>query len=263
MDDGPQIDSRSLKWFTDGSKTDHGVGCGVFGPNTELFVAMGKWPTVFQAEVHAITLCARVNLEKGLAGAHIAIFSDSQAALKALQSWTFKSRQVLECYETLQKLSTRNKVTLYWVPGHKGIEGNEKADELARKGSSTTMVGPEPFCGIGWSTVKSLIKDKEIRRRNVYWNCSDGLKQSKLLINPFSYKEALSYSRYELRVLTGFLTGHFGLNYHLRKLALSNTTICRLCLEDDETTLHVLCDCPALISTLIKIFVVNYTITRR
>jgi len=101
------------EWFTDGSKTDHGVGYGVFGPNTKLFESMGKWPSVFQAEVPAITLCARVNLEKGLAGAHIPIFSGSQAALKALQSWTFKSRQVLECYESLQKLSARNKATLY------------------------------------------------------------------------------------------------------------------------------------------------------
>ena len=32
-----------------------------------MVLAIGNWPSVFQAEVHAITLCARVKLEKGLA----------------------------------------------------------------------------------------------------------------------------------------------------------------------------------------------------
>jgi ribonuclease HI len=35
-----------------------------------------------------------------------------------------------------------------WVPGHQGIDGNEKADELARKGSNTPFVGP--FADSAW-----------------------------------------------------------------------------------------------------------------
>jgi ribonuclease HI len=45
-------------------------------------------------------------------------------------------------------LNYRNKVKLIWVPGHSGVEGNEKADKLAKLGVEEPLLGPEPFCGI-------------------------------------------------------------------------------------------------------------------
>lgn len=36
---------------------------------------------------------------------------------------------------TLNTLGRHNRVRICWVPGHEGFEGNDKADELARKGS--------------------------------------------------------------------------------------------------------------------------------
>lgn len=40
-------------------------------------------------------------------------------------------------------------VTLHWVPGHIGVEVNEKIDELGRKGALTPLVVPEHFRGLG------------------------------------------------------------------------------------------------------------------
>jgi hypothetical protein len=42
------------------------------------------------------------------------------------------------------RLAESNIVRLIWVPGHHDKHGNEIADELAREGSTTDLVGPEP-----------------------------------------------------------------------------------------------------------------------
>jgi ribonuclease HI len=63
-----------------------------------------------------------------------------------------RSQLLWECKQNLIYLAKRNKVTLVWVPGHRGIAGNEKAGALAREGSANTFTGPEPVFGITKTT---------------------------------------------------------------------------------------------------------------
>ncbi|KAJ8965266.1 hypothetical protein NQ317_016742 [Molorchus minor] len=76
------------------------------------------------------------------------ICSDSQAAPKALSSPRMRSPLVQECGEALEELARYKEVELVWVPGPCGIKENEKADELARHGSTEQCHGPEPYLGI-------------------------------------------------------------------------------------------------------------------
>ena len=71
----------------------------------------------------------------------ITFFSDSQASLAALNKLTVSSDTVDKCINSLNALSTKNKVHLRWVKAHVGIPGNEVADFLAKRGTSLG-VGP-------------------------------------------------------------------------------------------------------------------------
>ncbi|XP_050340503.1 uncharacterized protein LOC126766857 [Bactrocera neohumeralis] len=124
------LEDSTIQWNTDGSKTPEGIGAGIAGPRTKLSIPMGCFPSIFQAEVFAIDQCAEVNLSRNYRNQRIAILSDIRAALKAISSYEIKSPLFEECIERQNRLSLCNRVHLNWVPGHKKIEGNEKADEL-------------------------------------------------------------------------------------------------------------------------------------
>ncbi|KAJ8971488.1 hypothetical protein NQ317_004598 [Molorchus minor] len=148
------------------------------------------------------------NLNKAPKGRTIQIFSDSWAALLAIESSKVKSRLVLECKKTLNDLASRNKVILTWVPGHSGVQGNEEADRLAREGSAMYPIGPEPILGL----TKCL----------------------------------LGMNRRDIRMVTGLLTGHCHLSRHLQLIGIAEGPECRWCLEDTDTSSHVLIECPAI-----------------
>ncbi|KAJ8966512.1 hypothetical protein NQ317_010498 [Molorchus minor] len=109
------------------------------------------------------------------------------------------------CQKALNNLSLRNHVTLVWIPGHSGQEGNEIADSLARKEGETTFIGPEPVLGISYNTAKMAVLNWSERR------------------NPSVLAE-----------LTRLYTGHCrNLDIIMHRIGLVEDTECRLCLEDD------------------------------
>ena len=160
------------------------------------------------------------------------------------------SRLVWECLGELEALARRNRIKLFWVPGHSGIQGNEKADELARQGSSASYLGPEPVLGIPKCMARSALKLWIREKQNVHWRNRQGHRHSKAFIQGPSSKtakELLMLSRNKLRITTGLLTGHMAVKCYLNKLNLYQGSLCcRLCDKDPETAEHIICHCEAL-----------------
>ena len=97
---------------------------------------LGTLSTVYQCELFALHMASVWAANNIGNPSDITFLSDSQAAIKAINSFQVKSRQVLDIIQQLNNLGSKHRVDVRWVPGHEGVHGNETADELARAGHS-------------------------------------------------------------------------------------------------------------------------------
>jgi ribonuclease HI len=118
-----------LIWYTMVPKQKKALGAGVYCHKTreKLSFSLGKYTTVFQAEVYAMKACAAENIDKKYKNRNIYTLSGSQAAIKALDKYQITSKLVWDSHQSLIQLARHNRVQLILVPGHEGIAGNETA----------------------------------------------------------------------------------------------------------------------------------------
>ena len=79
------------------------------------------------------------------------------------------------------------------------------------------------------------------------WSNTKGLRQAKTYINDIGtdwYNLIKNRTKHEIRVIIGFLTGHFKFRKHLKTLGLAEVSNCRFCGEDDEDSYHLIWKCP-------------------
>jgi len=248
----PVIPEDASIWFTDGSKANSGTGSGIFGlrPNRRFSFPLRKFATVFQTEIYATVQCAYENIRRAYKNKRILIFSDSQAALKAHSGPKVTSGIVAEGLDALSALASLNKVTLVWVPGHRGISGNEEADKLARQASAMLLLGPEPALGIPKCSVREVIKNWTETQHLRAWIDLPGLRHGNIFIDRPCKKrpdDVLKLGRHQPKMATAIYTGHAPVRRHLYTMGrFDGDPICRFCGMETETVQHIICCCEAL-----------------
>ena len=121
------------------------------------FIHLGQSVTVFQAEMTAIARAALAMIDVNITGRFVNFYIDSQAAIKALDSYMIRLKSVADGKRILNKLSEQgNVVTLNWIPGHSGQPGNEIADHLAKRGLDLEDMGSEPRLPVSGCVTKKV-----------------------------------------------------------------------------------------------------------
>lgn len=155
--------------FVDASMNGMGTGVGIYSNKLQIQKSIGLKGScsILQAEIFAIREAAKLFRERDeTRGRMITIFSDSQAAIRSIASGLCKSRTVVSCREALSWIRGSN-VSLCWVPGHSNVEGNVRADKLAKIGANMddaeAVDAPLPSIGQLKDAIDEILKEKQHR----------------------------------------------------------------------------------------------------
>ena len=246
------LPSDSITCYTDGSRTDTGCGAGYIittnNNNTTIHETSYKLPdycTVFQAELTAIREACRYLATT--TNKHIIIWTDSLSSIEAVKTLSIRSRTTKECHEALNNLGISNTLELRWIAAHTGLWGNERADELAKLGTTSDTI---LNCPIPHSYIKKQINDKVSRLNEEEWK-HNGPRHTKMILGNKQAKiirdlNTLKNNKKDYRTAIQLITGHCGLNKHLYKMKKTDSCECPLCGHEEESVSHFLGQCPAI-----------------
>ena len=309
----PSLADPGVLVFTDGSQTQDYTGAGIVLTRNNAFMRDQDGETlafsfrlrnnnsVYQSETWAIKRAAQMiadrvddgnpNSEASCwisRGEPLTIYSDCQAALKALNSVHIKSRLVMETIDALNNLANKlgTLITLKWVRGHAGFTGNVAADGVAALAGGLEAVdpeSPEPPKAILHTEVdvattqmwRNLWEDNTLGHRQTRYWFPEGP-------DPQFAFDIIRLPKLICSQVVAFVTGHCHLNRHqslidnaeteqIRK-HIGNTDsrgeeiippsdpTCTMCKFDpsqrnkEETPLHLMTECVGLWKTRLDIF---------
>ena len=176
------------------------------------------------------------------------VYSDSQAAIKSIRGHFQTSSLTKQCKDILNRTARRIPVTLTWIPGHSGYQGNETADKIAKIAASKPPYGPEPILPVSNSILKLKVKRWKKKNLENYWSNQTTQANTENFLNNINTKftkQWLQLQRNKAKTITNLLMAQNHLNKHMHRIGKSHTPLCPSCGEQEETALHLIANCPA------------------
>ncbi|XP_039760382.1 uncharacterized protein LOC120634053 [Pararge aegeria] len=211
---------QAVRIYTDGSKIEGKVGAAIsiwndVSETKALKLKLDSHCTVYQAELLAVEKATTLILESQ--EQTFGIYSVSRSFLEAVIGGHSLHPLVTKIRGNLNNCHSQNKtVSLFWVKAHAGLEGNERADKLAKEAALNLKRKPDyDQCPI--SFVKRQLRIKTMEEWNLRYRSGETAATTKVF-----YPDAIEAYR-EIRKLkhtalqTQILTGHGGFSKYLHR----------------------------------------------
>jgi len=224
------------KFFTDGSKTNLGVGAAVVYNETKQMFKLPDFCSVFTAEATAISLALDIIYENRTNKA--IIFSDSLSTLTSILNTHQPNSISGKIQNQIHRLKTNAQTIIFcWIPSHVGIRGNELADTFAKEAISSHHARQIHTCTL--QDLKTTIDNHILTQWQILWSTlHTKLNKIKPTVSP--WPSFLLPRRQEV-ILNRLRIGHTWVT-HKHLMDKSEPEQCQTCGET-FTVEHIICHC--------------------
>ncbi|MBW0479808.1 hypothetical protein O181_019523 [Austropuccinia psidii MF-1] len=245
--------SQDILIFTDGSDIP-GKGKGAAavaepsGMTTMRHIADTTPATNFESELVGLKLAIELirrelylRREKNLSTGEIHILSDNQGALRKVANPTIPStgqHLYLQISNDLLSLAQLALIHLTWCPGHRGIEGNEKADNEAKKAASDPSIRQQLI-----PPSKAYIKQRITKENKPVDFTPEEKRRLRVKNCPKKFNRALKTQEKAITSAVNQLRSeHVALNSYLHRIGARGSPLCDEC-NQIESVRHFLSHC--------------------
>ena len=234
--------------FTDGSKdgdrTSNSIYCS--GSQQTKQFRLPNNTSIFIAEMHALLQALKYIQQKQLQRS--VICTDSRSVAQALLQRSSSSPLLSNIFQLHNRL-TNNDVEIHfiWIPGHSGIQGNERADRLAKEALQKNNITQIP---VEYQSIKAAIRHAIMKGWQTQWtNTTQATQLRRIKPKTEIWTSANRENRREEKVLARLRLGHTAYT-HAYIYTQDPRPTCATC-RHPQTVEHILILCP------------NYRIQRR
>jgi ribonuclease HI len=237
--------------YSDGSKTDNGVGAGAVDPHhgrqLSLHLGAPTEATVFEAELVGIQLALQLAEHLPTTATAIFIHLDNQPAIAACTNPPGRQpaqHHILEIHKAAAKLRhthTDAILHLNWIPGHSEIPGNEAADRTAKSAANRPAREPTGTCTSA-AAARQYARAHFNKPADDQRSASHHRKIRGTLSSQRTAALLASRRRGQCSILVQLRSGHVGLRSYLARFGHAESPMCRRC-ETPETVEHYLTTC--------------------
>ncbi|KAH8036380.1 hypothetical protein HPB51_000162 [Rhipicephalus microplus] len=231
-----------LHIYTDGSYTYRLAGAAfiVLGPS-ELIGVVGRYQVENAISAYCTEVIAMIEalryVKNKCSVATVRLYTDCLSLLQAISEYKTTDPRVRDVKALLNDISATTEITLYHVPGHSGLLGNELADFLAARAA---RLGDARQAPLTLRAVRSILRREQLRRWDSDW------RQNNADTDFFKWVthvlDAPSWFPPN-RTLVTLLTRHGRFHSYFHRFNLLAESVCS-CSATCERTDHYLYYCP-------------------